>query len=232
MDDLREQIELLESSANLSTSIEDVQKAIDMLTAARERIAAGLSAHRVPASTGTDHCDRSRKGAVDSRKATGALQENDGIGAERSEAYLFWAEQVRQSTGQGRTCLYWFCSRTLLTATSEVQRQTPPQRRERCIIFTSIPDQPSHSHALTTRRTVRCSFYLRRGSTSTPTASRAYTEHAKPFFSNRLVGAGPCRRDVQLGESAAAVCRHVSHPARAAQREESRASNTVGTRKE
>lgn len=44
MDDLREQIELLESSANLSTSIGDVQKAIDMLTAAREKIAAGMFA--------------------------------------------------------------------------------------------------------------------------------------------------------------------------------------------
>ena len=41
MDDLREQVELLESSANLSTSIDDVQKAIDMLTAARAKIAAG-----------------------------------------------------------------------------------------------------------------------------------------------------------------------------------------------
>ncbi|KAI4674007.1 uncharacterized protein J4E88_008474 [Alternaria novae-zelandiae] len=40
MDDLREQVELLESSANLSTSIDDVQKAIDMLTAARAKIAA------------------------------------------------------------------------------------------------------------------------------------------------------------------------------------------------
>lgn len=40
MDDLREQVELLESSANLSTSINDVQKAIDMLTAARAKIAA------------------------------------------------------------------------------------------------------------------------------------------------------------------------------------------------
>jgi translation initiation factor 2B subunit (eIF-2B alpha/beta/delta family) len=47
MDDLREQIELLESSANLSTSIDDVQKAIDMLIAAREKIAAGRSAYRV-----------------------------------------------------------------------------------------------------------------------------------------------------------------------------------------
>lgn len=43
MDDLREQIELLESSANLSASIGDVQKAIDMLTAAREKIAADPS---------------------------------------------------------------------------------------------------------------------------------------------------------------------------------------------
>ncbi|KAF2128055.1 hypothetical protein P153DRAFT_294536 [Dothidotthia symphoricarpi CBS 119687] len=40
MDDLREQMDLFERSANLSTSISDVQKAIDMLTAARERIAA------------------------------------------------------------------------------------------------------------------------------------------------------------------------------------------------
>jgi hypothetical protein len=41
MDDLREQVELLESSANLSASIDDVQKAIEMLTAARAKIAAG-----------------------------------------------------------------------------------------------------------------------------------------------------------------------------------------------
>ena len=43
MDDLREHVELLESSANLSNSINDVQKAIDMLTAARAKIAAGQS---------------------------------------------------------------------------------------------------------------------------------------------------------------------------------------------
>jgi hypothetical protein len=41
MDDLREQVELLESSANLAASISDVQKAIDQLTAARAKIAAG-----------------------------------------------------------------------------------------------------------------------------------------------------------------------------------------------
>ncbi|OAG15052.1 hypothetical protein CC77DRAFT_1025393 [Alternaria alternata] len=40
MDDLREQVELLESSANLSTSIDHVQRALDMLTAARAKIAA------------------------------------------------------------------------------------------------------------------------------------------------------------------------------------------------
>ena len=51
MDDLREQVELLESSANLSTSISDVQKAIDMLTAARAKIAAGQWLYR----TGTGH---------------------------------------------------------------------------------------------------------------------------------------------------------------------------------
>lgn len=42
MDDLREQVELLESSANLSTSINDVQKAIDQLVAARAKIVAGM----------------------------------------------------------------------------------------------------------------------------------------------------------------------------------------------
>lgn len=42
MDDLREQVELLESSANLSTSISDVQRAIDQLVAARAKIAAGM----------------------------------------------------------------------------------------------------------------------------------------------------------------------------------------------
>jgi hypothetical protein len=42
MDDLREQVELLESSANLSTSISHVQRAIDLLTAARARVAAGV----------------------------------------------------------------------------------------------------------------------------------------------------------------------------------------------
>ncbi|KAF1851444.1 uncharacterized protein K460DRAFT_362187 [Cucurbitaria berberidis CBS 394.84] len=40
MDDLREQVELFESSANLATSISQVQKAIDLLTAARAKIAA------------------------------------------------------------------------------------------------------------------------------------------------------------------------------------------------
>jgi hypothetical protein len=41
MDDLREQVELLENSANLSTSIDDIQQAIGQLTAARAKIAAG-----------------------------------------------------------------------------------------------------------------------------------------------------------------------------------------------
>jgi hypothetical protein len=41
MDDLREQVDALESSANLSTSINDIQAAIDQLIAARARIAAG-----------------------------------------------------------------------------------------------------------------------------------------------------------------------------------------------
>ncbi|KAJ4366260.1 hypothetical protein N0V83_007896 [Neocucurbitaria cava] len=46
MDDLREQVELLERDANLSTSINDVQNAIDMLTAARAKIAAGEPIYR------------------------------------------------------------------------------------------------------------------------------------------------------------------------------------------
>ncbi len=41
MEDLGEQVELLESNANLSGSIEQIQNAIDMLTAARAKIAAG-----------------------------------------------------------------------------------------------------------------------------------------------------------------------------------------------
>ena len=52
MDDLREQTELLESSANLSASVDDVQKAIDLLTAARAKIAAGSSASRVARKNG------------------------------------------------------------------------------------------------------------------------------------------------------------------------------------
>jgi hypothetical protein len=47
MDDLREQVELLEAGANLSTSISDVQRAIDLLTAARAKIAAGACAYRL-----------------------------------------------------------------------------------------------------------------------------------------------------------------------------------------
>jgi hypothetical protein len=55
MDDLREQIELLESSANLSATIGDFQNAIDMLTAARDEIAAGLSAYRVTCKYGCSY---------------------------------------------------------------------------------------------------------------------------------------------------------------------------------
>jgi hypothetical protein len=42
MDDLKEHIDLLETSDNLSASISHVQKAIDLLVAARAKIAAGL----------------------------------------------------------------------------------------------------------------------------------------------------------------------------------------------
>ena len=69
MDDLREQVELLESSANLSTSIDDVQKAIDMLTAARAKIAAGnnLLVH-ITLELANQSTTRSQDGAFDPRQ--------------------------------------------------------------------------------------------------------------------------------------------------------------------
>jgi len=54
MDDLGEQIALLESSANLSVSIADVQKAMDLVATARATIAAGMS--RLPRSPWPCHC--------------------------------------------------------------------------------------------------------------------------------------------------------------------------------
>jgi hypothetical protein len=47
MDEFKEQIEYLENSANLSTSIQDVQTVIDQLTAMRATIAAGSSPHHI-----------------------------------------------------------------------------------------------------------------------------------------------------------------------------------------
>ena len=46
MDYFKEQIELLEGSANLSATIGDVQSAIDLLTAARAKIANGMCPYR------------------------------------------------------------------------------------------------------------------------------------------------------------------------------------------
>lgn len=46
MDDLMKQIELLEGTTNLSASIDDVQRSIDLLTAARAKIAAGNGPYR------------------------------------------------------------------------------------------------------------------------------------------------------------------------------------------
>jgi hypothetical protein len=43
MEEFREQIAVLESSANLSASIRDVQKVIDLLKTARAGVAAGAS---------------------------------------------------------------------------------------------------------------------------------------------------------------------------------------------
>jgi hypothetical protein len=42
MHELLEQLETLEKTANLSASIDDVQNAIDLLTAARAKIANGM----------------------------------------------------------------------------------------------------------------------------------------------------------------------------------------------
>jgi hypothetical protein len=47
MQELLEQLETLEKTANLSASIDDVQKTIDLLTAARARIANGKCPYRV-----------------------------------------------------------------------------------------------------------------------------------------------------------------------------------------
>jgi hypothetical protein len=62
MDDLREQVELLESSANLATSISDIQQAIDQLTAARAKIAAGaLPLYTLEGPTDHRHQTRTRR---------------------------------------------------------------------------------------------------------------------------------------------------------------------------
>lgn len=55
MDDLREQIEALEKSANLSTSISHVQETIDLLVAARAKIAAGEHPCRVLGGSSSNH---------------------------------------------------------------------------------------------------------------------------------------------------------------------------------
>jgi hypothetical protein len=69
MDDLREQVELLESSANLSTSIEHVQRALDMLTAARAKIAAGRNSPVDRAiQLANQGATRSQDGALDPRQ--------------------------------------------------------------------------------------------------------------------------------------------------------------------
>jgi hypothetical protein len=103
MDDLREQVELLESSANLSTSIVDVQKAIDLLTAARAKIAAGTCACYAHSLTqlANGHMRRCTKGAFDPRKVAGPLQEDAGCSAKGSEADICWSWQVWQDPGQG-----------------------------------------------------------------------------------------------------------------------------------
>ncbi|KAF2864883.1 CTLH/CRA C-terminal to lish motif domain-containing protein [Massariosphaeria phaeospora] len=51
MDELREQIELLQGSANLATSIDDVQKTIELLTAARAKIE--TEPHKAPITLAT-----------------------------------------------------------------------------------------------------------------------------------------------------------------------------------
>ena len=46
MHELLEQLDVLEQTANLSQSINDVQSVIDLLTAARDKIAAGIFPYR------------------------------------------------------------------------------------------------------------------------------------------------------------------------------------------
>jgi len=87
MDDLGEQVELLENSANLSASMADIQKAIDQLTAARAKIAAGACLLHGPHWDAADHdAIRSEHGALDPRKAAGPLQEVAGNRPEGPEA--------------------------------------------------------------------------------------------------------------------------------------------------
>lgn len=100
MEDLSEQVEFLESSANLSTSISDVQKAIELLTAARAKIAAGGCAYRVQRSSLTA-LSRPSKGAFDPRKAAGPLEEVIGCRTKGPEADICWSWEVWQDAGQG-----------------------------------------------------------------------------------------------------------------------------------
>jgi len=91
MDDLRDQVELLESSANLSASINDVQKTIDLLTAARAKIAAG---EWLPVTLrlklANRHTTRSENCTFDSCKAPGPVQEELGCCTERLETHICW----------------------------------------------------------------------------------------------------------------------------------------------
>jgi hypothetical protein len=100
MDDLREQVELLESSANLSNSINDVQKAIDLLTAARAKMAAGECLSMFNEACSPTHL-RPEDSACDPRETPGPLQKDAGRCTEGPEADLLWPEQVWQGTGQG-----------------------------------------------------------------------------------------------------------------------------------
>jgi hypothetical protein len=55
MHELLEQLDVLEQTANLSQSINDVQSVIDLLTAARDKIAAGIFPYRPLHSSSLSH---------------------------------------------------------------------------------------------------------------------------------------------------------------------------------
>lgn len=143
MDDLREQVELLERDANLSTSINDVQNAIDMLTAARAKIAAGEPIYR------------KRSGCVpilirrraDPRTAALTLARLQTPFKETMDTALKDIKPIYAGLNKYGKLLdkvsfppQLFDLRQTLTVYAEIQRQAAPLGRKRCSIVTSLSD--------------------------------------------------------------------------------------------